>query len=217
MNPIDIIDRIIAHPLKSQILRAMSIGQDARTGREWARLTKVSPPTLLSHLRTLVNEGIVIRTSVGSSHTFQLNTRNAVVKNMLMPLFQREKNIIPALGQAMQSRLDIERIVSIVIYGSLARGEATANSDWDILILCKQPADIDIVKTQLQTLLPSLRDDLASTIDVKTFATEDFCARYHRGDPFAKGVYRDYLHSVTPNPLYGCSLTELLEAHGKKN
>lgn len=217
MNPSNIINRILASELKTQILRSMCAGEHGRTGREWAAFTKVSPPTVLTHLQELVDEGIVICTRIGSSHTFQLNTHNIVVETMIMPLFQKEKDLLSAFGQQLQANLDTSRIETVFFYGSIARGTAKATSDWDVLILCKHAEDIDPLKSQLDAVIPTLRAAFASTLDIKIFTVQDFCRRYQAGDVFPKSVFNDYLHSVVSTPLHGTSLTKVLESYGNKN
>lgn len=217
MNPLGLLDRLLGHPIKVGVLRHMVNGQTGKTGREWAKLVDVSPPTLLSHLQELVDEGIVIRTTVGPSSTFHFNAQHVVARDMLVPLFQRERALVATVGSMLQSRLDARRVVSAILYGSVARGEAKASSDWDILILCAGAAEIPATQAILEQVLPALRAQLASTLDVKVFDVAAFCRQYHAGEKFPKNVYRDYLQSVTVNPLFGQSLTELLEAYGKKH
>lgn len=216
MNPIGIIDKILGNSTKIAILRYMVAGQHA-TGRELAGLTQVSPPAVLKHLSDLVEESILVRTSVGSSHYFQLNRKNIVVQSMLLPLFGEESKIVPWLGDALQARLPVLWIDTILLYGSIARGDASAISDWDVLILCRDKKRVQSLMDIARKMLPEMREKLGSTLDVKIFSTADFCARYRKGETFFRRIYDDYLHSIVSNPLYGTSLTDILEAHGKKN
>lgn len=219
MNPNEIIDKILGHRVKVKLLRHFVLDATAqKTGRELAHLAKVSPPTLLTHLQELILEGLVTKTVIGASHTFRLNRDNIFVRDYLVPLFEAEsKNIVLQFGNLLTGSLPTKGIESVLLYGSIARGESNSQSDWDVLFLCSSLSDKETIQKALDEALPALRAQFSSTIDIKIFLVDEFCRRYIEGDRFASAIYDDVLSSRVPNPLMGKSLTEILNAYVQKD
>ena len=68
---------------------------------------------------------------------------------------------------------DIERVV---LFGSRARGEARADSDYDIAVFLKNLSDRWVALDQLASLRVRLLDDIGAFVDIK---------------PYSVGAYRE--------------------------
>lgn len=216
MNPSHIIEKTLGNPIKVKILRHLMAGE-GRTGRELSRLVLATPPAVLGHLHELTSTGIISQSNVGKSHVYRLNPRQWFVQHALLPLFKEESELITQFARRLVQHLDPTPIETMILYGSLARGQGTETSDWDILVLTKGPGAISKLAHALEEALPDLRSRFSSTIDVKVFTAKRYCQKFMKGDGFARSVYDDYLNSQIPNPLWGKSLTEVINAYAKKN
>ena len=113
------------------VLRSLQHYKIGITGREIARLSGLSPKSALSALSSLENIKIVKRVIGGRDHLFTINRENYLVKNGILPLLQTENNILPYLLLLIKQKLS-KHCISIILFGSVARNEETAESDIDI-------------------------------------------------------------------------------------
>jgi len=208
MNPFDTFDEILGNTTRVRILRFLTMGY-AGTGRALARMAQVSQPTILGPLHELAEQGIIEKRVIGRSHSFKLNSKNILVQKGLLPLFQLERNILEELRNTLQSALQKD-VVSAVLFGSLARRESTASSDWDILLLCKDIKARERIHNRLQEHAVTWTTQFSTHLDIHVMVAAEFRGRYRRGDRFAKNAYEDFIASKTINPLFGQSLSQLL-------
>jgi predicted nucleotidyltransferase len=103
--------------------------------RELARKLKISPFAAKKYADTLVEEGLILEEKKANLRYLKANINN---------LFYKHLKISYSLRQLVKSGLieflkkNIANISSIVLFGSLAKGEDNEESDIDILIIGKQ-------------------------------------------------------------------------------
>lgn len=209
MKPIEIIGEILGSPIKVRILRHLAQGYEGQTGRRLATIARVSQPAVLQPLDDLVAQGILDKKVVGKSHLFTLNRKNIFVEQGLLPLFQLEKNLSSKLGEIIQTVFPTQ-IVSAVFFGSVARGEAEAQSDWDILLLCPDKKAEQSVLQQLTDHVQNWSIKFSSPMDVKIMTVQKFREKFLSKDPLVHNIYDDYITSKCTNPIFGESLIEIL-------
>jgi len=127
------------------ILRTMSrdLGRWYYT-RELANLSKVSVGTVSAEFRKLVKEGLLKQKSEGQERYYKLNLKNARTRK-LCELFEIEKveklykenRRLSWVLEDFVKRVSgfLPEVQSLILFGSVARGEATPKSDVDILAL----------------------------------------------------------------------------------
>lgn len=93
------------------------------------------------------------------------------------------------------ARLRAERpeVLDVRLFGSLARGDAMAFSDVDLLILIQADAEMD----PIQRILRYLRYfDLNRGVDILVFTAAEWQARLAQGDPFAQTLMRESISLI---------------------
>jgi predicted nucleotidyltransferase len=119
--------------------------------KEIQEKVKVSKGGLNQSLRKLAKEGFVNREKKGKIYLYSLNYNNAIVKQ-----FKILKNVELLFPLVSKLKIFAEKII---LFGSSARGEDTAESDIDLFVLTKNYIEIDNVlkkdklRRKLQTII----------------------------------------------------------------
>lgn len=111
------------------------------SGREIAKLIGLTPPAAHAALKELYNQDILKREIIGRQHIYRINSLNRIVKDILQPAFQKELSIKEDISNYLQKKLreyNIRPLItSLILYGSVARGETHGESDCDIAVIVK--------------------------------------------------------------------------------
>lgn len=107
--------------------------------REIARLTKISPPSVMNYLKEFEKEGLIKRIKKREVPFYQAlrDDQNFKIYKKISIIYELHKSGLIAF---LWEKISPE---AIVLYGSFARGESIENSDIDLFILGKEkPLDI---------------------------------------------------------------------------
>ncbi len=107
------------------------------TVRELARNSGVSHPEVSKVLKNLERRGVVRLQPVGRAYQVILNEESYVFRSALEPLIKAEENTLNALVSEIQPFFKKRGIISVAIFGSVAKGLDTEASDVDILIIAE--------------------------------------------------------------------------------
>ena len=107
--------------------------------REAARESKVSPMTAKKQLDRFADEGIVEKSKKANLVLFMANTKNKRFQ-LMKAADSIEKIGESGLLKALTAELNP---VSIVLFGSTARGQDSKDSDIDLLVISKKKQEID--------------------------------------------------------------------------
>ena len=83
-----------------------------------------------------------------------------------------------------------EQVDSLVLFGSVARGEAKRDSDVDILIISSEPTDIRESLSEIRSEFAYERD-YTSLISMVHFGREEFFHLISMGSPFIKTILEE--------------------------
>lgn len=75
--------------------------------------------------------------------------------------------------QSVGEALDV-----LVLFGSQARGDATPESDWDVLAMLKDDADATVMRSRLLEVTGKLAEELGEQVNFK-------CMRWQDADQFS--------------------------------
>jgi predicted nucleotidyltransferase len=105
------------------------------TVRELAKAADLSHPQASKVLKGLESRGVVRLQPVGRAYQVSLNDESYILKSVIEPLFAAERDTIDSLASAIRPFFEDERILSVAIFGSVARGLEKETSDIDLLIV----------------------------------------------------------------------------------
>ena len=205
----DPLDTILSTPNKFRVLRALAPLKRGVSGREVARLAGVSRAAM-GALDELVDMGVVVRREATGQHLYSLNSRNYFAAR-LARLFRSEAERVRAVFAALRNAMGRagggapDRVLSLVIFGSAARGEAGPQSDFDVLAVVEREDQVEPVYEALAEISEPMRERFSLRLSPVIMTLADLKRRYAEGDPFVRSATEDavHVHGVPPCELVG--------------
>jgi len=144
------IDDIVDSPSKLAILRVFAAREGLKaTGREIARLAGFSVPSTHESLKDLHERNVLAREIIGKQHIYSLNEEDRIVQKIIRPMFEAESNYKQEIKDLLLEEIKkagVKKIiVSLILYGSVARKTAQKESDIDVAVIVAKAADVDRV------------------------------------------------------------------------
>jgi predicted nucleotidyltransferase/biotin operon repressor len=136
------LDDTLGSTLKIRILRILSKDAPIYTGRELARLVGYSHTQTNKALAELEMNGLVIKRHLGNANVYSLNENNLVVSRILIPAFRIEERLIQELANRFFAAMRKD-LVSIILFGSVAKGEDVVGSDIDLILVVRDETDME--------------------------------------------------------------------------
>ena len=115
------------------------------TGRGIARELGMNHATCIRALDSLVDMGAISRKSIGKSSVYEVPDDTVLYKDLLMPLFEKEASLLDDLVGIVSKGIK-QHILSVYVFGSVARGEDTPASDIDLVLVLKAGGDKEMVE-----------------------------------------------------------------------
>ena len=136
------LNQLFDHKVKVRVLRFLCRRGGQWNGRRLAAELRINPTTMHKALRELHQATVLDFQKVGNNFVYSLADDHYLVQAILRPAFQQEahalahasKLIRQALGPALHAR-----VVSAVLYGSVAHRQERPTSDLDVLFVVSSP------------------------------------------------------------------------------
>ncbi len=128
------IDELFGTKARVRLLRRLARESQPMSARQLGELTGITHPAVAAALEPLVAEGIVTRRSAGPSYQYALQREHVVVETVLLPALAAEEATADLMAAELVGLLSADA-VSVVLFGSAARGEHAAGSDVDVLVI----------------------------------------------------------------------------------
>lgn len=149
--------------------------------REIAQKTGLAVRSVQRVVGNLVEIQILERESRGNSVYFRLNNKNLILED-LKAIFLKTVGLGDLLRDVLSQQQNIE---VAFIYGSVAKGEETAESDIDLALIGSiSPKDSSAVLSELE-------DNVGREINATVFTSEEWGARLGSGDHFVTTLFRE--------------------------
>lgn len=142
-------------------------------------------------LKVLTQLGLVETTTVGRAGVHIINEAHATV-----PHLRVLADPVAALKAAISEVAD-SYVQSVLLFGSIARGEATANSDIDLAVIASPGWDGRAV------LEETVRARLGNDCDALVFTQAEFKRLARDGEPVVSDILRDGVALVGSKPRVG--------------
>lgn len=147
--------------------------------REIARLTGTSAGTLHKELAKLADAGLLSRQRVGNQVRYAAELACPIYEE-LAAILRKTSGLADVLADALSSLTG--RLQLAFVFGSVARGEAQAGSDVDVMLVGNLEF-ADVVR-----VLHPLQQTLGREINPAVYAPDEFRRKATAGAPFLKLV-----------------------------
>ncbi len=147
---------------------------------EIVRLADMGKGTIRRELERMTSSGLLTRKRIGNQNHYQANPESPVY-NELVSISRKTFGLADIILQAMQPMAKL--IQSAFIYGSIAKGEDTARSDIDLMIIGD-----DVAYTDLMNLLIPIEKELQRPINPTIYTLEDFKNKLNEKNSFITRV-----------------------------
>jgi predicted nucleotidyltransferase len=172
------------------------------TGRELARQIGVSQFKIRATLERLVSYSLVRMTRTGRAYLYTLNKAHYLL-TIVDPLFECEERMLVTLGQWVQKRLRTKP-VSVVLYGSVARGDERPDSDIDLLLIYHSIDDESALLDNIHHWLADTSHYFGNHVAPTLTTTTAMKAALKKRDPFYKRILKE------GRVIHGASVIEIL-------
>ncbi len=147
--------------------------------------------------------GVIRRTPAGKAHVFELNRDHFLVRQVLLPLLEGEVAFRQRLYQVLSEAI-AGKAESGVIFGSVARGEEGAASDFDVCILVDKDPEKDGAANSLSRVFEMVWREFGLKLSPIVFTRAEFLAGYRKG----KALFRDIVAEA--ETFHGAKLDEVV-------
>lgn len=204
----DQLNAIINTASKVKIIRLfVSKRQDFyATGREVGKQAGLSAPAAHNALKALYNQNILDRDIIGKQHLYRLNAKNRIVKDILIPAFKKEldtkKDISKFLRKEIITNNLKDRIVSLLVYGSVARNRVSETSDVDIAVIVKEEKDkMDVEKIFIEAISSKFSEYFGTQLDPYIKTRTEFLEKIKENKPPVSTLIKAYKMVYGKDPM----------------
>lgn len=193
-----LLESILGKKNNIKIIRTLVLRKDWQYNiTELSRDININKGVLSRLIEELEKENIIKVSRKGKIKLFSINKENLFIKDIIIPLFDKENNFVNyLLKDFINTFKDTE---SIILYGSYAKGTAILSSDIDILVISNKNIEKEVEDFKEDFLKKDilLRVDVMSILELKNL--------YKKQEPFIKSIVKN--HKI----LSGKNLMELLK------
>lgn len=203
------LDSILNTGSKVKILRLfISRREDfMATGRQIARLIKITAPAVHAALKKLRDQDILKQNIIGRQHIYSLNINSRIVKNILIPAFKKEhsfkRDVSDFIRKKIVEKKIKDKIVSVLLYGSLQTNATDEKSDVDIAIITKNKTAKDSIeeKFTIEEIAGQFYDYFGVHLDIYLKTKNDFIERFKKNKPPVSTLMKSYSAIYGKDPI----------------
>jgi predicted nucleotidyltransferase len=152
-----LLEHVLGAKSKVAALRALFNSKVGMSGSATAKRAGMGLLAVQNALADLERLGIVSVERGTVEHRYRLNFNHYLVRHGLQALYEAERGMVKALVGELRPLLG-GRVVTAGLFGSFARGEATAGSDIDLLVIVETLKDRERVSALLSDKLSEITE-----------------------------------------------------------
>lgn len=184
------IDDILGNKIALAVLRLLHTSARGATGREIASNVGYSPQAVLQALTFLEQFNLVQVNKIGRANWYEINREHWFLLEGLIPFWKKIDAWLNDLGQYYLDKLD-HAPISIIAFGSFAKGTAKKGSDLDLLLIYD---DHEFNSDRIDEVV-ELGSDIFARFGVhpspKATSLSQFRTDVKKGEGFMRNIFRE--------------------------
>lgn len=202
-----ILARLLGDPIHIRVFRILHRHPEGMSGRALALLAETSPFKINQVLRYLVSQGVLTQKAVGRANIYQLNPHHIFVTDVAQKLLEFEDGIFSRMGKRIMQTLK-PKPIAILLYGSIARGEETPQSDIDLMIVYKDGIEAGKIPATGDIVLELLNRIYGNPASIRRAFVSDIQQPIREHQELIRNIIKE------GKSIAGLSMTELLNYRG---
>lgn len=190
MRPTYTVDDLLGSRSRIAVLRVLlgvSVPLNASQIAVRSKLSHVAAASVLSEFASM---GVVLSSPAGRATVYWLSRDSVYVENVLEPLFQAERDVpqylVDDLAWAFQ-----DEAVSVVLFGSYARGDQTPDSDVDVALVAENPDTKSALESAIAAHASEFRSRFGASLSALTYTREEAGMLWETSPSLAESLCRD--------------------------
>lgn len=202
----NIISELLSDPIHVRVFKTLQQHSEGLTGRALGTLVGTSAFKINGVLRALAAHGVLTQTVVGNAHLYRLNEHHILVREVINYLIDYENNLLSNLGKAVMEKLAPSPL-SIILYGSIARGDESPSSDVDLMLVYKDEEEPGSIR-KAELVFEWITRNYGNPAGIRRIRISEF----QNPDSEYKELVRNIIKEG--KSIAGLSMTEVLNYHG---
>lgn len=184
------LDELLSQSSKVKITRLLLYEKSEQTGRGIAKAINMSASATYKALQEMKDERLISARRIGNAVLYKLKEDNYFVKNLLLPLFEKEKSVFKDMIALIKKTLlkKKEGIISVAIFGSVANMKETLESDIDLLIITINDKERKKIKSSLDELSINMAKKYEVAVSPYVLTKEEMQTKYSKGKPIIRSI-----------------------------
>lgn len=205
MKTREVIETVLGTTGRIKILRRLEQAPQPLSGRQVAELTGLTHRGATQAIAPLIKAGVVRERKVGRAHQYSLQKDNIIARDIILPALAAERHLRAAVEDDVTT-LFAKDTVSLLMFGSYARGDETWQSDVDILAITSTAAKKSDVERLAESAAATFRNKYGAMLSVHILSLNEL--RRKKQPTFMAQAVKDGIL------LYGANPKDLVEEHG---
>jgi predicted nucleotidyltransferase len=190
MKPTYTIENLLGTRSRIAVLRVLHGVSVPLNASQIAVRTGLTRPAVASVLADFSSMGAVRSSPVGRATVHWLCRDNVYVENLIDPLFRAERDLPEDLVDDLAASFR-DLAVSVVLFGSYARGDQTSASDIDVVLVAENAATKVALESTAADRTIEFRDRFGASLSCLAYTREEAAALLHTSPQLAESIRRD--------------------------
>ncbi|MCG2794712.1 MAG: helix-turn-helix domain-containing protein [Actinomycetia bacterium] len=192
------LDEVLGSKLKIRVLRHLSRGPGPYTGRDLARASGYSHTQTYKALAELETLGVITRQHAGTSYLYSLDKGNYIVSHILLPAIEAERQLIAELAGRFYTGLG-QDLISVVLFGSVARRADDPDSDIDFILVVRDGSDLDSLEETASEVCLEAAVEFGGSVSAFAFTESEYDRKLMDGKAMWKDIKAEGIEMPRPS------------------
>lgn len=188
-------DTIFDSSAKVRILRFFCRKGGIWSGNRVAAEVGINPMTAHRALQGLRQATLLNVRKIGNSFAYSLRDQHFLVRQILRPFFDQEANLQERLSELLHEALqgaEKAKVITVAIYGSVARKEERPASDIDLLVLVESGQAKRLVQNALDRFREEAMEEFGNVPALYVNTLAEARRKIQRQEPVFKNILKEH-------------------------